>query len=33
MKISISDAKANFSRLVNTAYRGEKVVILKNNVR
>ncbi|PCJ23178.1 MAG: hypothetical protein COA96_12440 [SAR86 cluster bacterium] len=32
MKISISDAKANLSKLVNIAYHGETVVILKNNV-
>ena len=32
MKISISDAKANLSKLVNMAYHGETVVILKNNV-
>ena len=32
MKISISEAKANFSKLVNMAYHGETVVILKNNI-
>ncbi len=32
MKVNISDAKANLSKLVNMAYHGEKVVILKNNV-
>lgn len=32
MKISISEAKANLSEIVNRAYHGEKVVILKNNV-
>ena len=32
MKISISKAKANLSKLVNMAYHGETVVILKNNV-
>jgi len=32
MKINISDAKANLSKLVNMAYHGETVVILKNNI-
>ena len=32
MKISISKAKANLSKLVNMAYHGETIVILKNNV-
>ena len=32
MKISISEAKANLSKLVNMAYHGETVVILKNNI-
>lgn len=32
MKVNISEAKANLSKLVNLAYHGEKVVILKNNI-
>ncbi len=32
MKISISEAKANLSKLVDRAYHGERIVILKNNV-
>lgn len=32
MKVSISEAKANLSKLVNLAYHGERIVILKNNV-
>jgi len=32
MKINISEAKANLSKLVNMAYHGERVVILKNNI-
>ena len=32
MKVNISEAKANLSKLVNMAYHGEKVVIAKNNL-
>lgn len=32
MDINISEAKAQLSRLVHLAYRGEKVVICKNNL-
>jgi antitoxin (DNA-binding transcriptional repressor) of toxin-antitoxin stability system len=32
MIVNISEAKANLSKLVNMAYRGEKVVISKNNM-
>jgi len=31
MVVNISEAKANFSKLVNMAYHGEKVVITKDN--
>ncbi|MBF0282759.1 MAG: type II toxin-antitoxin system prevent-host-death family antitoxin [Zetaproteobacteria bacterium] len=32
MIFNIAEAKANFSKLVNLAYHGEKVVIAKNNL-
>ncbi len=32
MKINISDAKANLTKLVDRAYHGERIVIMKNNV-
>lgn len=32
MKVSISEAKAKLSELVNLAYHGEKIVILKNGI-
>jgi antitoxin (DNA-binding transcriptional repressor) of toxin-antitoxin stability system len=32
MIVNISEAKANLSKLVNMVYRGEKVVIAKNNM-
>jgi len=32
IKVNLSDAKANLSRLVDSAYHGERVVIQKNNI-
>lgn len=32
MIVNISEAKTNLSKLVNMVYRGEKVVIAKNNL-
>ena len=32
MIVNISEAKANFSKLVNMAYHGEKIIIAKNNL-
>lgn len=32
MIVNISEAKANFSKLINMAYHGEKIVIAKNNL-
>ena len=32
IKVNLSDAKTNLSRLVDCAYHGERVVIHKNNV-
>ncbi len=32
MIVSISAAKANFSKLVNMAYHGEKITITKNDL-
>lgn len=32
IKVNLSDAKTNLSRLVDCAYHGERVVIQKNNV-
>ena len=32
IKVNLSDAKANLSRLVDCAYHGERVIIQKNNI-
>ncbi|MDP6118642.1 MAG: type II toxin-antitoxin system prevent-host-death family antitoxin [Planctomycetota bacterium] len=32
MVVNVSDAKANLSKLIELAYKGEKVVIAKNNL-
>jgi prevent-host-death family protein len=32
LDINISEAKAQFSKLINLAYHGEKIVICKNNL-
>ena len=32
MIINISDAKANFSKLIEMAYHGEEITIAKNNL-
>ena len=32
IKVNLSDAKANLSRLVDRAYHGERVIIQKNNI-
>jgi len=32
MDITISEAKAQLSKLINLAYHGEKIVICKNNL-
>ncbi len=32
MIINISEAKANFSKLIEMAYHGEEVIIAKNNL-
>ena len=32
MIINISEAKANFSKLVEMAYHGEEIIIAKNNL-
>ena len=32
MIVNISEAKANFSKLVDMAYHGEEVIIAKNNL-
>lgn len=32
MIVNISEAKASFSKLVNMAYHGEKIIIAKNNL-
>ena len=32
MDINISEAKEQFSKLINLAYHGEKVVVCKNNL-
>lgn len=32
IKVNVSDAKTNLSRLVDSAYHGERVIIQKNNI-
>ena len=32
IKVNLSDAKANLSHLVDSAYNGERVIIQKNNI-
>jgi len=32
MIVNISEAKANFSKLIDMAYHGEEVIIAKNNL-
>lgn len=32
IKVNLSDAKTNLSRLVDRAYHGERVIIQKNNI-
>jgi prevent-host-death family protein len=32
MIINVSEAKANFSKLIDMAYHGEEVIIAKNNL-